>query len=148
MSRSEVDLAALEADPRVTWTEDVLRFRDTDANGHVNNAVFSTFCESGRVQVLHEVLKEGREANTFYVIVRLVLEFRAELHYPGRARAATWLVAAGRTSMTFRQALFDDSGQVFATAESVVVYMDTPTRRPKPMGEVLHAQVTSLVREE
>jgi acyl-CoA thioester hydrolase len=41
----------LEDDPRVVWTSDVIRFGDTDAYGHVNNAVFATFCESGRVHL-------------------------------------------------------------------------------------------------
>ena len=43
-----MDLNDLLADPRVVWTEDVLRFGDTDANGHINNALFATLCESGR----------------------------------------------------------------------------------------------------
>ena len=46
-----MDLNDLLADPRVVWTEDVLRFGDTDANGHINNALFATLCESGRVNL-------------------------------------------------------------------------------------------------
>ena len=45
------DLDTLLDDPRVVWTEDVLRFADTDANGHVNNTLFSVLCESGRVNM-------------------------------------------------------------------------------------------------
>jgi acyl-CoA thioester hydrolase len=33
------------------WARDVLRYADTDRQGHVNNAVFATFLESGRVRV-------------------------------------------------------------------------------------------------
>ncbi|MEM8537740.1 MAG: acyl-CoA thioesterase, partial [Pseudomonadota bacterium] len=31
---------------------DVIRYADTDRQGHVNNAVFSTFLETGRTQFL------------------------------------------------------------------------------------------------
>ena len=147
MSRSEIDLAALEADPRVAWSVNILRFCDTDANGHVNNAIFSAFCESGRVDFLHDVLKGGREPDTFYAVARLIIDFRAELHFPGRVRTGTWLAAAGRTSMTFKQVLLDDAGRLAGTSEAVVVYMDFPTRRPKPLGEAMRALVTPLVRE-
>jgi acyl-CoA thioesterase FadM len=31
------------------WTYDKLRYNDTDRQGHVNNAIFATFFETGRV---------------------------------------------------------------------------------------------------
>lgn len=33
-------------------SSDKLRYGDTDRQGHVNNAVFSTFLETGRVELL------------------------------------------------------------------------------------------------
>ncbi|WP_343068673.1 hypothetical protein [Kaustia mangrovi] len=35
-------------------TSDKLRYADTDRQGHVNNAVFATFMETGRVAFLHD----------------------------------------------------------------------------------------------
>ena len=32
-------------------TYDKVRYADTDRQGHVNNAAFATFCETGRVSV-------------------------------------------------------------------------------------------------
>ena len=34
-------------------TYDKIRYADTDRQGHVNNAVFSTFLETGRVKILY-----------------------------------------------------------------------------------------------
>ena len=31
------------------WSREVCRYGDTDRQGHVNNAAFVTFCETGRV---------------------------------------------------------------------------------------------------
>lgn len=129
----------------MTWTHDVLRFRDTDANGHVNNSVFSVFCESGRVNYLHEVLGSRSLAGTYFVVARLTVEFRAEMYYPGEVRCGTWLAAAGRTSMTFRQALLNE-GRLVGNSEAVVVLMDQAARRPMVIEGDLRARIEPLVR--
>src|SRR4028118_2332068 len=64
------DPAALLRDPRVVWVEDVLRFRDTDKNGHINNSVFSVLCESGRVNLFGLKFDPLLRPGTFYVIAR------------------------------------------------------------------------------
>ena len=147
MSRSpEIDRAVLEADPRVVWTEDVLRFGDTDANGHINNAAFAVFCESGRVNILHGRLAAFRESGGFFVIATLTIAFKAELHYPGRVRCATWIPSLGRTSLRFEQALFDDDGRLVATSEAVAVGLDGTTRRPMPFDDATRAIIDPMLR--
>lgn len=147
MSRlPDPDLGALAADPRIVWVEDVLRFGDTDANGHINNAVFAVFCESGRVNILRDKLRAVQEAGGFFSIARLVIEFRAELHYPGRVRCGTWVSAMGRTSVTFGQVLLDGSGRLAGTSEAVTVAMDGTTRRPMPLAPETRALIEPMIR--
>ena len=124
----------------------MLRFCDTDLNGHVNNAVFSAFCESGRVNALRTILDPTREPATFFVIARLTIEFRAELHYPGRVRCGTWLDAIGRSSVGFAQALLAGDGRIAGLSHAVTVLMDGPTRRPRPLGEATRAAVEAMLR--
>lgn len=145
MSRPDFDLAALEADPRVSWTRDILRFRDTDLNGHVNNAVFSTFCESGRVHHLRDVIQAPMLSGVFYVIVRLAVDFKAELHYPGEVRCGTWVPSLGRSSLVYAQALFDGPGRLVAHAEATVVQLDSATRRPAPFADELRARIEPML---
>jgi acyl-CoA thioester hydrolase len=115
------------------WTQEICRFRDTDRLGHVNNAVFATFCESGRVAFLWG----GDSAltppeGTAYVIARLVLDFRAELQYADVVDIGTGVLQIGRSSFTLAQGLFRGSDCV-ATAHSVLVLMDEATRRATPL---------------
>lgn len=117
----------------------MLRFGDTDANGHINNAAFAVFSESGRVAFLDRIIAPTRTEAGFFVIARLTIEFRAELHYPGRVRCGTWLGRLGHTSVTFRQVLLDGEGRLAATAEAVTVAMDRATRRPAPLGAATRA---------
>ncbi len=142
------DLAACEADPRIVWNEDVLRFSDTDQNGHVNNATFAVFCESGRVNLLHHRLKPTRPAGSYFVLARVAIDFKAELHYPGRVRIATWIPRIGRTSVAFGQALFGADGRLVATSEAVTVSMDGATRRPLPLSAETRAVIEAVMRPE
>ena len=143
-----MDLATLRADSRVVWNEDVIRFSDTDMNGHVNNAVFSVFCESGRVNLLRGKLGPTRPAGAYFVLAKVTIEFRAELHYPGRVLIATWLRSLGRTSVGFGQALFDEASRLVATSEAVTVGMDGPTRRPAALGDETRELVSRMLRSE
>jgi acyl-CoA thioester hydrolase len=137
--------AELEADSRVVWTEDVLRYGDTDANGHINNSTYSVLCESGRVNLFQTRLVPLMPEGRYFVIVRLAIDFRAELFYPGTVRTATWLSHMGRTSLTVEQALF--SGETLAaTSEGVCVVMDAATRRPTPVPDEARAVVGAMLR--
>ncbi len=138
-------LAALEADERVVWTTDVLRYGDTDANGHINNSTYSVLCESGRVHLFESRLVPAMPGGHFFVIVRLAIEFKAELFYPGGVRTATWVSKVGRTSLTVEQALFSD-GTLAATSEGVCVVMDAATRRPTPIPDAARAVAEGLLR--
>ncbi len=81
------------ADDRLTAyphrLETDIRYGDTDRQGHVNNAVYATLFEHGRTALfndhLGDVVTGGREP----VLVRLVVDFRRELHWPGRVTVAT-----------------------------------------------------------
>ena len=50
---------------------DTVRFRDCDAMGHVNNAVYSTYLEEARIGVLGGL-------NDF-ILARVEIDFRSEL---------------------------------------------------------------------
>jgi len=145
MATGSPSLEALRTDPRILWTDDVLRFRDTDRNGHVNNSVFSVLCESGRVHLFREHIDPGLPPGHFFVIVRLNIEFRAELHYPGAVRTGTWVTRVGRTSITLEQALVCGT-RVAATAEGVCVLLDGASRRPAALPEEAQRGASAFMR--
>jgi acyl-CoA thioester hydrolase len=139
------DIPALLADPRIVWTDDVLRYGDTDMNGHVNNAVFSVLCESGRVHLFRTRLTPTIGEEAFFVIARLAIDFRAELHYPGTVRTGTWVSRLGRTSITVEQVILSGD-RLAATSEGVCVLMDKATRRPTPFPDETRAAAAAVTR--
>jgi acyl-CoA thioester hydrolase len=136
----------LEADGRVVWTHDVLRYGDMDANGHVNNSTYSVLCESGRVNLFATRLVPAMPPGHYFVIVRLTIEFKAELFYPGTVRTATWLSKVGRTSLSVEQALYGEGGVLAATSGGVCVVMEAATRRPAPIPEGARVVAEGMVR--
>lgn len=126
--------------PNVVWYEDRLRYGDLDALGHVNNAVFATFSESGRIAFLHDRLVVPQDDGHAFVVARLCIDFVAELHYPGNVRIATRVSRMGRSSMTFEQVMLS-ANALCARAESTVVLIDRQTRRSTPYPEAMRERL-------
>jgi acyl-CoA thioester hydrolase len=121
------------ADYRAHVTEKV-RYADTDRQGHVNNAVFATFLESGRVAVLYDPQAPLAGPGTSFVIARLELDFRAEMTWPGDIVVGTRVASLGRSSIVLEQGIFQADTCV-ATATTVIVAFDDSTRRSRPLPE-------------
>jgi acyl-CoA thioester hydrolase len=110
-------------------TVEKLRFADTDQHGHITNTVFAACCQNARMELLYDSKRVPTPPGTQFVIARLVLEFRGELHWPGTVEIGTRVDRVGRSSITLAQALFM-AERCVATAESIVALLDARTRRP------------------
>lgn len=104
MSATKPELPRLE-DFAVVTTEKT-RFGDTDAFGHINNAVVSTFLESGRGELLRHGVVDAAAAGCHFVLVRIEIDYRDELHFPGEVIIGSAVARIGRTSLAFDQAVF------------------------------------------
>ena len=124
-------------------TSDIIRFGDLDAQGHVNNTVFATFFESGRVALLRAPGKPLNLPGTTSVLARLDINFLKELHWPGSVEIGTGVAAIGRSSYTFAQAIFRE-GSCVATARATMVMIDEATRRPRRLPDEVAARLEGL----
>lgn len=113
---------------------ETLRYSDTDRQGHVNNAVFSTLLESGRVNILYDQREPLAADGCAFVIARLEIDFLAELNWPGVVDVATAVARIGRSSLEIRQALFQNN-ECAAVSRSVIVQMNETTRRSQDLDE-------------
>ncbi len=132
----------LEAFP--VRTVEKVRYADTDRQGHVNNAVFASFLETGRVELLCHPRGPLHDDGAGFVIARLVVDFRAELVWPGAVDIGTRVVRVGTSSVTLEQGLFQD-GRCAATARTVIVHVDDVTKKSKPLREASVARLSALV---
>ncbi len=111
---------------------DNVRFGDLDPNQHVNNAVYATYFETGRVTLMKLPEYGLTPPGLAWIMVRLDMHFRAELHWPNRIELGLGVVKLGRTSVTFEQVVFSND-RCIASATSVGVMLDEATRRPAPL---------------
>src|SRR3569623_3258332 len=125
------------------WARDTIRYGDTDRQGHVNNAVFSTFLETGRVQFLMNSGRPIRAAGTNFVLARLVLDYKAEKLWPGEADIGTRVKSVGRSSFVLEQIELQGD-TVTALAETVMVMVDEATRKSCPLPEASAAALKEL----
>lgn len=87
---------------------DNIRFGDLDPQGHVNQAMFLTYFETGRVAMFrNKDLGIGVPGLTF-VMVRMEVDYIKELHWPGAVDIGTGVAAFGRSSFKVSQAIFRD----------------------------------------
>ena len=124
-------------------THDIIRFGDLDPQGHVNNTVFATFFETGRVMLLRPSGRPLAAPGTTSVLAQLDISFLRELHWPGAVEIGTGVAAIGRSSFVFAQAIFD-SGHCAATARATMVMIDAATRRAVPLPEEARGRLEEL----
>ena len=116
---------------------DNVRFADLDPNQHVNNAVYATYFETGRVTLVKDRSFGLTPRGLGWMLVRLDIHFRAELRWPGSIEMGLGVAKFGRTSLTFDQVVFSE-GRCVASAQSVTVLIDESTRKPAPLtGEII-----------
>lgn len=92
-----------------------VRFRDCDAMGHVNNAVYSTYLEESRIGVLGGL--------TDFILARVELDFRSELRAGEEVEVRTRCSRIGTKSFQLEHVI-SANGRVVAEAKSVLVSYD------------------------
>jgi acyl-CoA thioester hydrolase len=116
-----------------------VRWRDVDALGHVNHAVFLTYLEEGRDAFYAAALG----SDPLYVVVRIEIDLRAEIGRDQRQVTVRIEVERlGTTSLTTRETIRTAAGEVAAQARVVSVRWDAGRHKPVPFTEAERARLT------
>jgi acyl-CoA thioester hydrolase len=113
-----------------------IRWRDLDAYGHVNQAVYLTYVEEILDAWIGEVLglEEGRVWD--YVAARVAIDYRNELRLSDRAvEGSCRLMRIGSSSITAGIELRAPDGRLAAEAEIVIVARDPESGRSRPLDD-------------
>ena len=129
-----IDLKQLKLEDYPLHSYDKIRYCDTDRQGHVNNALFSSFLETGRVEFLYNPEKPLYSEGGAFVIAGQKLDLLSEIRWPGKIDIGTGITKVGNSSIKLVQGLYQN-GKLCATAETVIVQMDEATRGSKQLSE-------------
>jgi acyl-CoA thioester hydrolase len=113
-----------------------IRWRDLDAYGHVNQAVYVTFAEEVLDDWFRRRLGRGPGQVWDYVARRTTIDYRSELTLEDvRAVGSVELVELGTTSVTTKTTLRAPDGRVAAQVENVVVVIDGKGGASRPLTD-------------
>ena len=113
--------------------EMAVRFRDLDAMGHVNNAVYATYLEQARVRYIEEVVGEPL-LETGAVIANMQVDFERPIDWGEDVTVAVRAEEPGTSSVPLVYEVRAD-GEVAATAETLLVVYDREAGEPRPMPD-------------
>jgi acyl-CoA thioester hydrolase len=100
-----------------------VRFRDLDAMGHVNNAVFLTYIESARVAFLQHLGAAATLEDMAIIVARIEIDFRAPVGFGDEVDISVRTSRFGGKSFDLDYELrVEDT--VVAEAKSVLVAYD------------------------
>ena len=112
-----------------------IRWRDMDAYGHVNNAVYLSYLEECRDAWVQALLGSA-EGSWDFVLAHVGVDYRRQLtQADGEIVVSCRLASFGRSSIRTREAIVLSDGTLAAEAEAVVVPRDPKADRSRPLSE-------------
>lgn len=124
-----------------------IRFRDLDAFGHVNNAVYFTFMEMARVEYFTRlgILKAGEFPSPFFIIAEATCQFKAPIQMDTPLVIEVRVSRMGNSSFDMDYRFVDESsGALLASGRTVQVTFDYATNRSVPLPDEWRAAIARL----
>lgn len=140
----EVRMRAIVAGSFWPFVHEVrVEWRDLDAAGHVNNAVYLSYMESARNSAYLAIV-DGRDARDVDIILaRAVVDFRSAATMGDRLRVEVRPGRVGETSFVLAYRVVDvATGKLVCEGESVVVAYDYEKKSKKPLAPRVRAALT------
>ena len=114
-----------------------VRFRDIDAFGHVNNAVFFSYVELARIEYLLEVLRPDTPFDRMpLILARVELDYRSPIFFRETVVVDSRVDRIGRTSFDMRHRMTaGDEARLVGDVHTVLVSYDYAASRPMPVPD-------------
>src|SRR5690348_3953863 len=99
-----------------------VRFNDCDMLGHVNNAMYLTYFETGRLG-LFKIFNPTLDISKWNLIVASVkCDYIHEINYGQTITVYSWISRLGRSSFDIEHAILDENGRWSARGKVVMVH--------------------------
>ena len=119
-----------------------VRFRDLDALGHVNNAVYLTYFESARMAFWMQVMGKADLTGMNMILARAEIDFRSPLVFGESVEIGVGCTSIGRSSFVLEQDMHDRaSSRLVAQARKVLVHYDYAVLRSLPLTDEMRRKL-------
>jgi len=117
-----------------------IRFRDLDALGHVNNAVYFTYMEMARIEYYQHLTGKKSLEGFDLILAHISCDYLKPLTLRDTVEISLWPTEIGNTSFTLEYELRKKGSQeVAARARSVMVMYDYQSNRKKTIPDDLRS---------
>lgn len=121
------------------------RFRDTDAMGHVNNAVYVTYLEVARQEYWRALTENSNYRVVPFILAHVTIDFRSEALMHETLELCIRCSYVGGKSFGFDYAIREQqSGRIVVEANTVQVFYDYTAKRTIPCPEELRARLQAF----
>jgi acyl-CoA thioester hydrolase len=117
-----------------------VRFRDLDALGHVNNAVFLTYLESARIAYWLELTGRTSLEAMDMILARLEIDYRSPAAYRERLEVGVRVASLRRSSFTMEFRIVAGE-RLVAESRNVLVYYDYAAGRSQRIPDELRQRI-------
>ena len=124
-----------------------VRWGDADMFGHVNNAKYFTYVESGRIdylETLGAVNGARSDAGGSVILASIGADFIAQVRYPAQLVVGTRITKIGRSSLGLLNGVFLGEQLVLA-ARGTMVWFDYASQKAAPVPD--HVRAAIVARE-
>ncbi len=109
-----------------------MRFRDLDAMGHVNNAVYLTYCELARTQFYMEHAFKRTLHDIDFILAHVDMDYVSAAEWGDQIEVSVWPSKIGESSFTLSYELREKkTRRVLARSTSVQVAYDYDKKKTK-----------------
>jgi len=121
------------------------RFRDTDAMGHVNNAVYVTYLEVARQEYWRALTQDPNYRVVPFILAHVTIDFRSEALMHETLELCIRCAFVGGKSFGFDYVIRESSsGRVVVEANTVQVFYDYAAKRTIPCPEDLRTRLQTF----
>jgi len=122
-----------------------VRFRDIDRFGHVNNAVYFTYCEIARTVYWKKLFGTRRLRTASFIMARAELDYRGQADDEKGILVGIRVNSIGETSFEFQYRIVEEgTARLIAEGRSVQVMFDYNDNRKIPMPESVKDRILAF----
>lgn len=116
-----------------------VRWRDMDAFGHVNNAMYLSYLEEARIRWLHALPGVPLDEHASPVVAAAHLNYRVPITWPGDVVVELWIERMGNSSIGIGHRIVSqaDAARLHSDGHVVMVWVDARNGRSVPLPEAL-----------
>ena len=111
------------------------RWRDLDAFGHINNAVFATYIETARGTLFKRWSLPFDGTGKSLIVASMTINYLKQLKHPSNIIVGLKINKVGNTSFNIESYIFNekDIQNPIATSNVVIVCFDFDNQKPVPV---------------